>query len=434
MKLQLHTIFISLIFIFINTTQSLEFSVGAKSHLALPLVVGTFGAEKDKVKDLVDQLVKDLELSKQFAVKRVELGGAVLKKHALEKLSETGAPLAVFINKVKNNTRQFEWRLYDLLDLKMLIGKKVTFKGKQDQAAHVIANKMWQQLMGSEGAFNSMIVACKKFKQGDKTRQSIYGFHATKGAAGAVPVVTTNTINLAPCWHPKKRVLYYSQHTPKNVRLMSQNDDGKKSVVTDFEGLNLTPAISDLGKIIVSLSSGGCEKLYRYEFDPIKKVNRFTALTDCRMHAISPSFIDEDRLVFCAIDSIYKIPRITILDISKRTATFLTGREFCVSPSYNSKKNKIAYCKRVKGVQQLFCYDLKTKEHEQLTTSRGDKDECSWSPCGNFIVLTEQLGKGSRIALWNFANSKLNYLTPKNESWSFPAWSPNYGDSLFVAC
>jgi Tol biopolymer transport system component len=409
---------------------ALEFSVGAQSHVAMPLVVGVFGKEKSKIEPLVNQLVKDLEFSRQFKVQLAQLDGIVLKKDALKELAKTGAPLAIFVNKVKGHARQFEWRLYDLLDLKMLIGKKVTYKGELNQAAHVIANLVWQQLMGSKGTFNSVIVACKKFKDGDKNRQHIYAFHPTKGMQDKVPLVTSSTINFAPRWHPTKRLLYYSQHTPKNVRLMSISESGKKSIVTDFEGLNLTPAISPSGKIVVSLSSGGCEKLYNYN----KYGNKFTALTDCRMHAISPSFIDDDQIVFCAIDSVYKIPRITILNIPNKTATFLTGRAFCVSPAYSSKKNKVAYCKRMKGVQQLFCYDLKTKEHEQLTTSSGDKDECSWSPCGNFIVLTEDRGKSSRIVLWSFANSRLTYLTSKKENWCFPVWSPCYGDSLFAKC
>ena len=224
---------------------ALEFSVGAQSYAAMPLVVGVVGGDSQQLKPLSDQLVKDLALSGQFAPKLISLTDMALKKSVLKKMAEDGAALAIFVNKLHSGgRREFEWRLYDLLDLKMLIGKKVSCQGELVQVAHVIANQIWQKLMGNVGAFNSMIVACKKQKLGSKNCQYIYAFHPTHGAANAVPLIMSNTINFAPRWHPKRRLLYYSQHTVKNVRLMVVNSDGKSSIVTDFEGLNLMPAIS----------------------------------------------------------------------------------------------------------------------------------------------------------------------------------------------
>lgn len=411
---------------------SLEFSVGAKNHAPMPLIVGIFGKDQVKIEPLVDQLIKDLEFSKQFKIKLVKLNEPILKKESLQNLANSSAPFAILLNVIQDQTANFEWRLYDLLDLKMLLGKKVTYQGQYDQVAHNVANKIWEKLMGCEGNFNSLIAACKKNKQNGKNYQYIYAFHPTNGTQDKKMLIDAHTISFAPRWHPKKRLLYYSQHTPQNVRLMSIDPFGRKTIVTNFEGLNLTPAISSQGQILVSLSSGGCEKLYRYEFDPICKLNKFIALTDGRMHAISPSFIDEEQVVFCAIDAVYKLPRIVIMNIAKKTATFLTGRAFCVSPSYCKSKHKIAYCRRINGVQQIFCYDLKSCEHQQITTSAGDKDDCSWSPCGNYLVFTEDRGKESRIALWNMLNATQTYLSPKGESWCFPAWSPCYEDGLFA--
>ena len=415
----------------------LEFSVGAKKHEAMPIVLGVFGKHHDQFEKLILQLSKDLEFSKQFQVQLVKSSDDVLKKEFLQNLANKNIPFAIFINDISNQSNegvQFEWRLYDLYDLKMMIGKKITYQGNINFVAHMIANLVWPKLMGCDGYFNSMIVACKKERDHDRRVQYIYGFHFTNGTSDKQKVVSTSTINFAPRWHPRKKILYYSQHTPHNVRLMAIDQHGRKQIVTNFEGLNLTPAISQNGQIIVSLSSGGCEKLYQYEYDAINKLNKFMAITDCRMHSISPSFIDEENVVFCAIDSKSKLPRITIMNIANRTATFLTGKEFCVSPDYCKKNNKIAYCKRIKGYQQLFCYDLNSKKHEQLTFSAGDKDECSWSPCGNYIVFTEDGGKHSRIAIWSMLSSSLIYLSPKGESWCFPSWSPCYDDHLFVKC
>lgn len=416
--------------------KAVDFAVGAKKNAAMPLVIGKLGNACTKLDQLVLQLVKDLEFSQQFKVEQIKIAGTNLNKNTLQDLVKKNVPLGLFINVLAQyeQTIEFEWRLYDILDLKMLVGKTVTCHGDLNQAAHMVANKVWHELMGYTGIFNSVIVACQKVKKANKKQQYIYAFHVTNGTSGKKIIVDTHTINFAPRWHPKKRLLYYSQHTPRNVRLMSVDGYSRKSIVTDFEGLNLTPAISPNGQIVVSLSSSGYEKLYRYDYDAVNKLNKFTALTDSQMHAISPSFIDEDHIVFCAIESVHKLPRIAILDISNHSATFLTGHTFCVSPAYSAAKNKIAYCKKINGVQQIFYYDLNTKTHVQITNTPGDKDECSWSPCGNYLVFTEQLNKESRIALWNMLNKSLIYLSPKGESWSFPTWSPCYDDGLFTKC
>lgn len=435
MKIKLVKVLI-LVFLVSYRLQALELAIGAKNHTAMPLVVGVIGHAQTKIEKLVGQIVKDLEFSKQFRIERISINDQNLHKEMLQALAKQNKPLALFINSLPDQGQmaQFEWRLYDLFDLKMLVGKTVTCKGDLNQAAHQVANKVWQELMGVTSCFNSMIVACQKVKKNDKLHQYIYGFHLTSGAGHKKSIIDTHTVNFAPRWHPKRRLLYYSQHTPKNVRLMSVDEYGRKSIVTDFSGLNLTPAISPQGQIVVALSSGGCEKLYRYEYDPKQKVNRFSALTDCRMHALSPTFIDEEHILFCAIDAQSKLPRIAILDTNKRTATFLTGKAFCVSPAYSVVLNKIAYCKKTNGVQQIFIYDLKTKTHKQLTKTPGDKDECSFSPCGNYLVFTEESGKGGRIAVFSMIDQSIAYLSPIGENWSFPAWSPCYEDSLFIGC
>jgi len=413
---------------------ALEISVGAQARAPIAVGISILGESVHKVDKLVNQLKLDLEFSNQIKIDSVNLNAKLPIKEHLQNLAQKHLPLAILFNSSTDLPNQFEWRLYDLLALKMLAGKKVSYQGDLVLVAHDIATQVWQQLMGEPGVFNSVIVACQKQKNESKPIQYIYAFHPTRGTEFKKLLVGAPTINFAPRWHPSRRLLYFSQYTPKNVRLMSFDEYGKQRVVTDFSGLNLTPTISAGGQILVSLSSGGCEKLYRYDFDQEHKSSKFTALTDCRMHAIAPSFIDEERVVFCGIDAFSKIPRIVILNIKQHTATFLTGKAFCVSPSYSSAKDKIVYCKKVNGIQQLFCYDLSAQEHEQLTSSLGDKDDCSWSPCGNYIVFTEYNKKDSRIAIFSWLDRNIFYLSPKGESWCFPAWSPRYDDRLFIKC
>lgn len=413
----------------------MEFSVGAQHHAALQVLVVVCGPNQEQLYGIAKQIGLDLELNGQLQVKLVTMPNLLHKKSELKQLAQHDSPIALLFNSVPNKARQFEWRLYDLLEQKMLIGKKTSYQGSLAEVAHLTADQIWQQLMGQSGEFASVIVACRKVKLNGKNQQHLYAFHATKkpeDQSQLVPIVTMPAVSFAPRWHPKKGLLYYSQYTPTNVRLMVVNHHKQHRIVTNFDGLNMTPAISNDGKVVLSLSSGGCEKLYQYDFERGHKLNQFEPLTDSQMYAISPSFIDEDRLVFCSIDKRTNIPRIALLSLKQKTATFLTGKEFCVSPAYCSALQKIAYCKKIKGVQQLFFYDLKRQEHRQITFDAGDKDECSWSPNGDFVVMTVDSGKRSRIGLWNVAQAKMSYLTPAGENWCFPAWSPCYPERLFI--
>ena len=105
----------------------------------------------------------------------------------------------------------------------------------------------------------------------------------------------------------------------------------------------------------------------------------------------------------------------------------VTEGGYCVAPRYSIKAKKLAYSKTVNQVLQIFVYDTVTKTHTQLTTDRGNKEECSWSPCGTKILYSvEELGKGGRIAMMSLLSKEKHYLTGVSEQCSFPDWSPIY--------
>jgi len=77
-------------------------------------------------------------------------------------------------------------------------------------------------------------------------------------------------------------------------------------------------------------------------------------------------------------------------------------------------------------MMQLFLYDFATNTHKQLTKDGGNKEECSWSPCGNYLAYSVEKGEMSRIVILNLLTSQVQYLTDESASRSYPIWSPLY--------
>jgi len=404
---------------------TLEVNICAKNYQKMKFLVAIVGEPDQELTNFVQTLKKDLETNFDVVIENID---KLKSKKDLKRLEDLGYTLGLFIDRI---SRTFiEWRLYDIAQFNMLKGKKINYScnNKIENMAHSLADELWPDITCQEGSFSSMIAACKKMHLKNKSyHSSIYIFHPTDDLEKDLdPLVSEPTIFVSTRWHNLRPTVYYSKHTNYNVRLMSVDLFKNKQIVANFEGLNLTPSFSPLGNIILLLTRNGKSRVCKYKFDLKRKKGLYIPLTTNSIHAISPSFIDENRIVFCAIDSANK-PKIAILHLDKNNKIeYITESGYCVSPCYSLKNGKIAYCKKVQGYLQLFLYDLNTQNHRQVTFDKGDKDSCSWSPCGNYLVFSVENKKESRICIFNLISNQNRFISPKNEYWCYPSWSPVY--------
>ncbi len=209
---------------------------------------------------------------------------------------------------------------------------------------------------------------------------------------------------------------------------MSIDANNKKRIISNFDGLNLTPTFFD-EQTVLTLTKNGKSRLYKYVFDYAQKRGKFFLLDNEDHQSVTPTFIDENRILFCPIDDSCNA-RIAIFNIKENKVDYLT-QNGCMSPAYNKKTDKVAYCKRVDGIYQIFICDLQTKEHKQLTSDTGDKDGCTFSDCGNYLAFSVENSNKSRIAILNLLTEKYKLITPEIENWSSPSWSPIYEEIPF---
>ena len=405
---------ISLFFINAEQVSSLDqkiaLAITAQDYMAMPLPIVSL---EDSL--LVKKIIKDAAFTGQLNPIYLK---QKLAKSTIENLANQGYGLAIF---VRQNGKDVEWSLYDNFSNTALISKKTELK---DGLEHEIMDQIWPILFNNASSFNTVIAAVKINKNSFKSKNQIFilfPFDDRKPVA-----ISKGKSNCCtPRFHPHKPALYYSQHTKTNVRLVGFEPTSKATfIVSSCDGLNMSPTISKNGKIALSIAPHGTSSLY--EFTNVDNKKCFQRLTPAEVQVIAPCFIDENKLLCCAFFN--KRPFVSTYDFTTKSLEKVLETS-ALAPSYCPINNRIYFVKKVDNFLQVFYYDCKTKQQVQLTKTRTTKDHPWPSSCGNFLVYTD-IDQASRLVVYNLINNQINFITPENENWNSPSWSPKYLNSF----
>ncbi len=385
---------------------------------------------------LIDQIAKvlqfDLEFSDQIDVE-MKKGNIELNEKVTAKLFEQGTSMCMYLSshakKKSNNTLRV--LIKDTSSHQALFDKEFTYPAAFSlEQAHRIADELVLTLTGEQGPMLSTLAYCKQLSAKHKVIcLADYSCMVEK------TVVGTKTINVAPCWHNKAPMLFYSQFTRSNSRLMAYDIKTKKhKIICSYDGLNMQPSFSpDGSKAALCLSGKGNAEIYLYDQAVCSTLKKrvFFPLTNNKGNNVSPCYLPNHNLIFCS-DFQTHYPQIYVRDAQTKKVTRLTnGRGYCAAPAYCAKNNALVYTRYIKGTFQLFMLNVHDKEkcERQITFSAGDKLEPTWSECGKYVAFTynfidpETKKKECQIASFNLASGKLRLLTSGKEHKSFPSWS-----------
>lgn len=411
--------------------EPIHIAVSAIKHEKISILLGTIGDVSVELHEIVSTIASDFQMTEQCHV-TVQNFSSLQKKSQIKDLFAKKYYIAIFIIQDKDG---LSWRLYDTYNAQMIAGKKYEKKGTAVRGwAHNLADQIWQDFMGTKSCFSSKIAYCKQLWVKSNGRDKVYKHVYIADADGkhARALVELPTVCVAPRWSNQAAdpILFYSENTLSNVRLVMANMFGKRKTICSFDGLNMLPAFSQDNKnIVFCLSKDGSSQLY-HSFINADKKRVFNRMTTNNADNFSPCFIDDRTIVFVSDYKTSGKPQIYSMDMKTLHITPITTEGYCACPAYCSVNNKLLYSKMVGKGMQIFIYDCATKKHEQLTTGAESKEEGSWSPCGNFIIFAARLHGGSRIARYNLLTGKMHYLTPKSENCTYPAWSPVH--TIFV--
>jgi len=412
---------------------NINVSVAPKEHAKCNLFFGVVGKPSAQLRSMVEIIKKDLEFSGQFNVTLAAIE-TVHTKQEIEGLFNKGYGLAIFINDAKHH--EFEWRVYDTAQVAMLKGSKYSKRGSVLRGwAHNISDALWTVLAGQDGFFSTKIAYCKDIHR-PKKKKIKHIYVADYDGSNEQEIVNLPTVNVAPRWNNDKKtpMLFYSEYTNSNVRLVAIKMDKKRKLASNFDGVNMLPAFSADGKQVAYCAShgdGNCQ-IYYYEPNCLGK-STFRALTNNQGNNICPNFSADGKSLFFCSDFKTGKPQIYCYDLACDKIESITHGGYCASPSYCAAQHKLAYAKMVNGTMQLYTYDIEAQEHTQLTFDAGNKEECSWSPCGNFLLFSYEQGIKSRIAMLNVVTHKRQFITSEKLVCSYPCWSPTYDEFPVVA-
>lgn len=398
----------------------------ADTRAKMPLVLCWLAEQASVIEPLMPCIARDFRFSGQMdvCVKKVAIKPSLSD---IKQLFSEGYSLAMFVTQGSGDS--IEWRLFDTCKGSMIEGKRCIKRSDHvDGRAHQVADSAWPVLTGQGAFFSSKIAYCKQV-EGRRARHVCI---ADYDGHNEQVLVDLPTIMVAPRWNNDMAnpLLFYSEYTNDNIRLMCCSVDGRKqrSIASNFDGVTMLPAFSRDGtKVAYCASHGkGCCQLY------YGKQGTFKQLTHNQGNNISPSLNDDGSCLFFCSDFQTGKPQIYQYTIENELIERITNGGYCVSPSYCGKRHQVAYGKMERGVMQLYLYDVARKQHTRLTSDAGNKEEFSWSPCGNYLLFSvDQAGK-SRIAVLNLLTHQRVYITPSGNHCTYPSWSGLYNAYLRV--
>lgn len=440
---------IILLFVFINcfvfcfcdnliqqniTNDSVQTSVSATDHSKIKCLM--LSLSDDSVFLQLAKVIKfDLEFTDQLSVELKKTDFEPDKK-VLSKLFKENISLCGTLKEVRDNKNDDECRTICVImkepsSGQIVFQKTFNFKNKTlVHDAHKISDSLLPSLTGQHGPVLSTLAYCKQLS--NKCKAICISDYACKQEK---ILYTSHRINLAPRWHTQTPVLFFSQITRENSKLMSIDLKANSlKVVCPYDGLNMQPSFSEDGsKVVLCMSGKKNSELYLYDQTICKKLKKkmFTQLTNNGESNVSPCYLPNDDVIFCS-DFETGQPQIYCLNIKTKTTKRITnGKGYCAAPSFCKKNNSIVFCRLINGYFQLFSISLDNKKsvEKQLTFDNTSKQEPVWSECGNYIAFSVDYlhpkcyKNVPQIAVLNLISRKTKILTFDDKPKSFPCWT-----------
>jgi len=318
---------------------------------------------------------------------------------------------------IRGNDLTVEFRLFDVLNRKMLTAKRFLGNRKElRQFAHAFSDEIMRSLTGEKGCFTSRIALVMKQRRNKEIAIMDWDGHN-------MAMLTRNgSINLNPDISPDGREIIYTSYRRGNPdlykRVLSINAE---TLLSGRRGLNITGTWSPNGtRIALAMSKDGDSEIYTIARDG-SAPKRLTVGTSLEVYpAWSP---DGSQIAFVS-DRLGK-PHIFVMDANGGNVRRLTtAGGYNVNPRWSPKGDRIAYVRMGGGSFQIYSIKLDGSEDTQLT-SLGNNENPTWSPDGRFIAFSSTRTGSEAIYVMRTDGSGQIRVSRGGGSASQPSWSRN---------
>jgi Tol biopolymer transport system component len=337
----------------------------------------------------------------------------------------------IFIHYSDDRT-ELIWRLYETPEAAMVRGKKIPQQKSGVRGhAYALADKVWPELTRQSSSFMTKIAYAKRKSTIPGRQQSILCVCDFDGSHEE-ELITKPSIYVGLYWYNNSELplLLYYDFTRSHIRLMAVGMDRQKKILLNCEGTCVGISLSKDRNQAVYGQSGD---IWYYQFDQEHKKGHRIKLISNGGKNTCPTLLANGDIIFCSDSKKLRQshaqvhgPQIYRYHAKDKAIEPITQGGYCVGPAYCDGTQAIAYSKRIHGIMQLFVYNIKTKEHTQLTFDGGNKIDCCWSPCGNYLLFCYQKDNISRIVAMHAVLKERYFVTSTRDYCTSPAWSVPY--------
>ncbi len=313
---------------------------------------------------------------------------------------------------------------YELLSIhskKRIFGETLTLNASQwRDAAHQIADHIYQKITGVRGAFATRIAYVERHADS-------HGLHyalriADSDGHRAQTILASDASIISPSWSPDaEKIAYVSFESGRSIVYVQNLRTRARQRVAAFDGINGAPAWSPDGKTLaMALSRSGNPEIWLLDVAS----GHYTQLThDASINTEPCWYPDGQHLAFTSdrggFPQIYKVSR-----QGGDTQRISFDGNYNASCAISPDGSKMAVVHREKGQTfQIAIQDLGSGEMSVLSQSRLDRSP-SFAPNGNMLVYATLHQNQGMLALIS-PDGRVKVLLPEQQGEAGePAWSP----------
>lgn len=352
----------------------------------VPIAVAPFRGDDAAPQKIAAIVQADLDRSGQF--RSVDASSPAMDELARPDLTlwrqRTADALATgSVTRLADGRFDVRFRLWDVARGQDLGGQSyAVVAGDLRQAAHRIADFIYEKLTGDKGAFSTRIAYVTKTGQ----RYSLWvadadGENAQSALSSPEPIIS-------PAWSPNgAQLAYVSFESRKPVIYAHDVASGKRRLLANFRGSNSAPAWAPDGRTLaVTLSRDGGSQLYTMDAsggEPRRLSQSVSIDTE-------PAFAPDGRTLYFVSDR-GGSPQIYRMAPSGGNAERVTfNGTYNISPSVSPDGRWLAYIARVGGAFKLHVMDLSSGTATAITDTTADESP-SFSPNGRLVIYATQI-------------------------------------------